>query len=130
MTSQKFSTKPKTSYYFTVKQNCDELFNADTITVNHHEGEITIEGSKNLFSPNGRAINLIIDSSTPNGEQVFVRGQRLKDVFYLNGGEKNYANEGTFKSYLDIPTKKYWLSFKLKFHNQVDEIEGELEVTG
>jgi hypothetical protein len=130
MTSQEFSTKAKTSDYFTVKQNGLELFKADHIAVNYRESDIEIEGSKDLFSPTGRVINLIIDSSTPNGEQVFVRGQRLKDVFYLNGGERNYAYEGTFNSNLDTLNKKYRLNFKLKFYNYAHEIECELEVTG
>ena len=129
MTLHGFSEKLETANYFTVKKNGSELFKTDRITVDNHDAYIIIEGSYRLGFREGQSIRLVIDRSTPDGEQMFVPDQRLREVLYLNQDGTQYAFAGRFNSTLDNINKKYRLSFKLKFNLHTDDIEVELDVS-
>ncbi|MBF6032437.1 hypothetical protein H8F23_04155 [Pseudomonas sp. P155] len=117
------------SGYFIATQNGNKLFETERITIEHGETYITIQGSKELGFPNGEAIDLTIDSSTPNGEHEFKRGEKLREVFYLNRNGTQYANKGTFNSHLDNTNRKYRINFDLYFHGHTDPIKVELDVS-
>lgn len=124
------STQSNISDYFTVTQNGQELFETDHIAVKQEQGYITMEGSRELGFPNGQAIKLTIDPSTPDGEHEFKRGEKLMEVFYLNIKGTQYAYRGTFNSELDNTNRKYRIGFELDFHDHHDPIQVQLYVSG
>ncbi|MBC3208143.1 hypothetical protein HU755_15170 [Pseudomonas sp. SWRI111] len=115
--------------YFRATKKGVPLFEVDHIEVTNGQ-YITIEGSKELAFPNQHAIRLTIDSLTPNDDHVFEIGKYLQQVFYLNIGGTQYAQRGTFTSYLDIPNRKYQIDCELDFPGHTDPIKIELDVSG
>lgn len=120
----------KATGYIIAKQNNVEIFNTTEVRTSDVNGLILIRGFMNFGLADQRYIALLIEPSTPSGPQEFVRGEKLRDVEYNNNEDTSFAVAGTFNADLDNVTKKYQLSFKLKFGGYIDEIEGELAVTG
>lgn len=115
--------------YFRATKKGVLLFEVDRIATTHGQS-ITIEGSKEGGFPNQHIIRLTIDSLTPNGYHVFEKGKYLQQVFYLNIGGTQYAQQGTFTSNLDIPNRKYQINCDLDFPGHTDPIKIELDVSG
>lgn len=113
---------------FIATKNGSPLFETDLITVDNQSTYIIIEGSYRLGFREGQSIRLVIDRSTPDGEQTFVPYQRLREVFYLSMAGKHYAKSGTFNSTLDNINLKYRLNFKLTFNTHAEDIEVDLVI--
>ncbi|RAI71479.1 hypothetical protein DOZ80_06480 [Pseudomonas fluorescens] len=123
--SQKHSIETKSVGYIKARHNNTELFNSTEVNASFNGDLIVIEGLINFQV----VFSLLIEPSTPSGEQVFVPGGKLNRVIYHAATGNHRAVSGTFNANLDNLNEKYRLTFKLLFADP-GEIEGELDITG
>ena len=131
MTNLKQATRSEATGYLKAKRNNEEFFSSEEVFASRDDNWIKIEAHINFALPDPRFFLLDIDEATPSGQQNFVRGGYLRSVEYHSGSSMQSAYEGTFTANLNNSTKRYQLTFNLKFygHDKL-EIEGELDITG
>ncbi|WP_347901820.1 hypothetical protein [Pseudomonas purpurea] len=126
MSTNKPAQETKSTGYFKASQYGKELFNITIVVAQNHQGTLLLEG---IDFTHQNACSVWINPSTPSGEQAFVPDTGTRVILITPTGDHS-AFSGTFNAQLDNLNEKYKMRFKLNFHGNNPDIEGELDITG